>query len=235
MARILIVLMALILSFMLLTSCEKIERAVGGKGESRVSWNDPAGDATEKTFIAPRKAYKTKLPAVDVITATATGKDGHIVITTRIAGTFPEFFDFTDPGGRKHGGLLAEYFIDVDNNLETGATPSEHKKSGYDVGIRIMLGYITEKTKVAGSGNVKTNEIISNYATFAPKAMNKSLSTLSWIKTDERTTLGEDIVKIRIPYGWFGLKSGDTVRICYKEGYQRTGLGYSGDKLLKLK
>jgi hypothetical protein len=100
-----------------------------------------------------------------------------------------------------------------------------------------MLGYKTNKGKVAGGGNVNTNttQIISNYATFSPRVMNRDFKIAAWLKTDERTTLGKDSVKISIPYGWFGLESGDTIRLCFKEGYQSTVLGFSEDRTLKLK
>jgi hypothetical protein len=221
---------------MLLISCDWIGDWIGG-GDRSASWNDPAGDVRKRTFIAPKGAYKVELPALDIVEAKATGKDGHIVLTTKIAGTFSEFFDFTDPGGLKHGGFLAEYFIDTDNDPATGAMPSEHQRGGYDVGVRVMLGYQTNKGRLAGGGNVNTNtnEIISNYATFSPRAMNKDLKTSTWLVTDDRTNLGTDSVEIRIPYEWFGLKPGDTVRLCFKEGYQSTVLGFSEDMTLKLR
>jgi hypothetical protein len=228
MARILIVLM---LPVMFLISCDWIG------GDSAVSWEDPAGDVRKRTFIAPKGAYKVKLPALDIVGAKAGANKGHVVLTTEVSGNLSDFFDYTDPGGLKHGGFLAEYFIDVDNNPDTGVTPTDHQRGGYDVGIRVMLGYKTNKGKVAGGGNVNTNsvQIISNYATFSPRAMNKDFKISAWLGTDKRTTLGKDSVEISIPYAWFGLESGDTVRLCFKEGYQSTALSFSEDRTLKLK
>ena len=217
-------------------------------GEKSVTWDDPAGD------VQPSRGAPTR-PVLDIVNLRAEGRDGFIHLTAKIKGNFKDFFDWADAKSNKWGGVLVEYYLDTDNNKQTGGSPMWAEKAtrplgGYEFKAGVALGYRFKEKKSgqesAAGGKIgldtTKHEILGPSVTYTlgklkpegaadpirrdPKDPTKTFAQLS--------TMGTDSVEIRIPYSLLGIKEGDIVRICFDEVGQgpNSAEGFSEDKQL---
>ena len=219
------------------------EARVDGKG---FVWNDPVDDVGK---IANVPGW----PRPDIIRVRAEEKDGFIHFEVRTTAPLKNFFDYVDPVGKKRGEVLVGSFIDADNNTATGAKPSSGDRErikGFEYEVKVLLGYeYADKEGRAVMTNV--GNIVFDAAKYEIK--NSSADYHLWrlleglrrehVRRDpsdsekkftEFIEMGTDTVRIKVPYGVLGVKSGGTVRVCFKDEMQGIGNDYSGDGLLKL-
>jgi hypothetical protein len=249
-------LIPLIVLSLFLSGCDKISGYVKGflGGEKSNAWEDPAGDAPDRNY--PRQdGTMMKIPALDIVKVAVEGKEGSLHADFKISSTFDKFFSYTDDAGRIHNMTMVELYIDVDNNASTGGIPLASKDSprpleGYDVYI-IATPSLQYKEKdgslsaISGNSFIDTNqqEMTGYYATYFIKQVptageSLELNTKTWHENKRKySSISSDTLSIRVPYEWFGLKAGDTIRLCYKEMGQGAGTGksFSEDKYLELK
>src|SRR3972149_2591401 len=79
-----------------------------------VQWTDPVGGA--------RKMGGTTQPPPDIRNVSVEGNGTDLVTPTRVAGSFDPYFRHVERDGRKRGGVLADFYVDTDNNGATGGT-----------------------------------------------------------------------------------------------------------------
>jgi hypothetical protein len=216
------------------------------------TWEDAAGDV--KPF-----SNKPNLPRLDLVGASAVsrGSDLVLMVTTK-AGRLKDFLGYADAMGNKGGEVIAEFFLDTDNDAATGDSPSWSEEAsrplkGYDYQATVLLGfkYRNKESGATGSlfgnasANVVTNEVLGDFATYNLKRM-KAGSGTEFVKRDpndsskkfeELCRLDGDTVEIRIPQSLIGVKPGGTVRLCFKESAEgaASGKGFSEDRLLSVK
>jgi hypothetical protein len=171
-----------------------------------------------------------------------------------VSDSFEDLYSQVDKDGKVHTMSMVELYIDTDNSKGTGGPPpvsgdATRPLEGYDVYISAMpslkykRGDGTEGT-VSGDTFIDTNkqEMTGIQATFFVRQVPATdtaleFDTKPWHANKKRySSIKGDSLEIRLPYEWFGLKAGDTVRLCFREMGQgaATGKSISEDKLLKL-
>jgi|GEM_PF-2842541 len=246
-ASFIILVMIMILS-LFLVSCN-FKKA----GEDTNTWEDPKGDAPDKTYPLSDGTVQS-LKALDIVRVKAEGKDGAIHVVFTLNDSFDDFYSQVDKSGKIHTSSMAEVYIDTDNSTGTGGAPpvsggASRPLKGYDVYVSAMpsLKYKNKNgTEGAVSGDTfidtKNQEMTGYGATyFIKKVPTKDnaleFDTKLWHANKSKYSSAKgDTFDMRIPYAWLGLKPGDTVRICYREMGQNpaSGISISDDKLLRL-
>ncbi|MBI5633994.1 MAG: hypothetical protein HZA15_11010 [Nitrospirae bacterium] len=211
-----------------------------------ISWDDPAGDAADVSNVPG-------WPRPDIIKVRAEGKEGFIHFEVRTASPLTNFFDYIDPVGKKRGEVLVSFLVDTDNNTATGARPlsgDRNRTTGFEYEIKVLLGYeyVDRESGAAmfNTGNIVFDaakyDIKSNVADYHIWRLLEGLRrenvrrdpSDSEKKFREFVDMGSDSIRIRVPYSILGLKSGDKIRVCFKDELQGVGDDYSGEAVLKL-
>lgn len=220
------------------------------RGPTRVAWDDPAGDV-KPLANAPDQ------PRFDIIRVEAWGSDGALRLLVRLNESLDRFFDYTSPDGKKGGGVVAQFFIDADNNPQTGGHPRWAKDAdrplrGYEYEVSLQLGYRYRQDAAEGTVFGGAFVYIANVTDLQPAArfwpfrlrQGSDSHDLASLKlppdasevAQKATTMSNDTIEAAIPYEWLGFKAGDTLRLCFKEPDQgaASGKSFSDDKVLKL-
>jgi hypothetical protein len=228
---------------LLLASC-------GKGGESRVAWDDAAGDVKPYTS-APLQ------PRLDIVRVEVEGRDDTLRLRVRLRDSLDDFFGYTRPDGKKSGAVAAQFFIDTDDNPQTGGFPMFAKESlrplrGYEFQVSLQLGYRYRNGAATGTGtgdvavDTKRYTHVQPVAVFAVGKLKQGSAEYDFqglnLPRDSRETAFKstswkgDTLEAAVPYAWLGLKAGKTIRLCFKEVAQGPGAakGYSEDKRLRL-
>jgi len=212
-----------------------------------VQWTDPVGDA--------RKMSGTTQPQLDITNVSVEGNGTELVITIRVAGSFDPYFRHVERDGRKRGGVLADFYVDTDNNGATGGTSmfagdAPRPFGGYDYSLSVLLGYT-----VPGPGGKPmpyTGDVVIAKEDAARAQPAASVSRTKFRQggslpepgsriprgedeaVDKSISLSGNTFSVKIPYAWFGLTPGSVMRLCYDD--QPPFLkGLSEDRILKVR
>jgi len=214
-------------------------------------WEDEAGDV-------PRFSNRPNWVRPDAVAMYAAAGDGflHLAVELR-EGLIAELAAQSDEKGMKEGAQLAEFFLDADNNPETG----EHdffvkERVGFEYQVSVLFGFLLHKRnsgasyRIHGSVAMSVEDITDIVPVAACNVYRlddgnyheslaftwKGSKTWSEDPLDELATISGDIVEVRIPYTFLGLKEGDAVRIAAKEPPQGFGEeAYLGEAELRLR
>jgi hypothetical protein len=229
---------------LLLASCGKL-------GESRVEWEDAAGD------VKPSSNYPLQ-PRLDIVRVEATSAEGLLWLRVRMKDSLEDYFGYVRPDGKKSGAVAAQFFIDADANERTGGFPRGANESlrplrGYEFQVSLQLGYRYRDGPATASGFGDVLVDTKRYTDLEPLAVfwiaklrqgtaEYDFQGLTLPKTSRETVFRNtswkgDTLDAAVPYEWLGLKAGDTIRLCYKEVAQGPGAarGFSADRRLRLR
>lgn len=204
-----------------------------------ISWVDPSGDIINDVSGRPR---------ADIVGVKAEGRDGLLSISAKMTKDVAEFFSYAGPGGERQGASIVEYYLDVDNNADTGGTglfrgEANRPVKGYEFKIAVFAGFFVRDGVSVGEirGDVEIdpakNPIIGNVVSYKIwTAQNGELAAVSSsVWSYEALTKSEgDSVEVSVPYELLGVKPGGVVRLSFNELGQKPGEGFSEDKLFNL-
>lgn len=236
---------ALAFAAIVMGGCER-----GPAGPARVTWDDPAGDVKPYSDLPDQ-------PRPDVVQVEASGSNGSLRLRVRLKDGLDRYFGYTRPDGKKTGGVAAQFFIDSDNNAETGGIPmhageAERPLRGYEYELSVRLGYRYNqggaRTYAYGDVFVDASKVtdLQPGVIFGVAKLRQGSDSYDFeslrlpADSDEvaqkASTWKADTIEIAVPYQWLGLKAGTTIRLCFKETAQAplSGQGFSEDKLLRL-
>jgi len=222
-----------------------------GSGTSGVHWDDPAGDV--KPFSnAPDR------PRLDIVRVEAEGREGALRLRVKMKDDLGKFLGYTDAGGNKYGSVVAGFFIDTDNNPDTGGHPMFHENSkrplrGYEYQVSLQAGYRYKQGQATGTG---TGDIVIDTAKYSDvepivsfflNRLKQGSSAYDFEATrklpanarelaQKATAIRGEWVETAVPYEWLGLKAGETIRLCFREPAATSfkGEDMSEDRTLKL-
>lgn len=219
----------------LFTACQKDTRP------RDAAWTDPPNDILpfpgEPGWVQP-----------DVISARASARKGHIQLGVEMPFSIKDYYGQLSEKGYRRGQLLAAFYIDSDNNIETGHHPLNRPElRGFEYVVRLSLGFWAKSKE---TGLVRTGRV-----TFDPKTfVYKRIPTVELLRLhadyleplrpgihigvksfDDLTTISGGHMEVRIPYKMFELKSGDAIRIILHEAAAGpAAAAYSDDKVIAL-
>jgi len=194
---------------------------------------------------------------LDLTEVQARTQDAELVVRFTFARTIADHFAFAGFRGEHTAGVPAQLFLDVDGDSSTGIEPPWASESewaselrGYEVELDVIMSY-TYVDKVSGAdgstggdGIVDENAVdITGYFAdywFMDKTPNMSLGPqdpdagFGRPETRDLTFINGDVIEIHVPLGWLALKSGDVLRMMYREPDQgaASGVGYSRNQRL---
>ena len=216
-----------------------------------VTWDDPAGDVKPPSNIPD-------LPTLDIVRVQARSGDGALHLTVRLKESLEKFFRYTYPDGKKGGGTIAQFFLDADNNADTGGHPGWAREAsrplkGYEFEVILHLGYRFGGDKgFTGSAtgdtliDPKAHKVVEAISSFGIAKIKQGSDSYDFsgfkLPADSREKMPRltrwkgDTVELSVPYDWLGLKPGGTIRLCFKERGEgaASGKGFSDDRTLKL-
>jgi hypothetical protein len=230
--------------------------ACGPGGGGGASWDDPAGDV--KPFAnVPDK------PRIDIVRVEANSGEGVLRLRIRAAKSYDEFFAYSDAQGKKSGAVAAEFFIDADDNAETGGHPTWAREAsrplrGYEYQVSIYLGWSYRDGNSTGrmtgdmSIDPKGYAEVAPLMTFGYARIKQGSDSYDFSASNKKpfgavreeaqhavkaTKWKGDTLEAAVPYEWLGLKPGQTIRLCFKEVAEggASGKGFSEDRKLKLR
>ncbi|WLE96346.1 MAG: hypothetical protein QTN59_16900 [Candidatus Electrothrix communis] len=173
-------------------------------------WRDPIGD--------------THNPFLDIKEVSAKGDQGGLLLTITMTRPLSAYFLAVKAGDFDP---LISFYLDTDTNRATGGTPfrQQQERDGYDLNVQVQLVAQQEGNArgVSGGAEVSLYQIDGNER--------RSFGTLD----KKAVTVSGDTVTVRLPYSRLETKSGNTVRICYREAAQEQGGRLAKDKLVPLK
>lgn len=228
------------LPFLLLTlifaACKKIEGARG------VEWPDPPGDVASSGIPGWTRA--------DILHVKALAKDSFLDLAIRTREPIRTYFSQHLPDGTKQGQLLAAFYIDTDDDPETGGAPSHAaSRAGYDYRVWVTLGFRVKdvRTRIERSGTARFNPKRSEYkpqpeysvSLLMPDGTSRMADTGPIVPGErpaELTTSKEDVLTVRIPYRVLKVERGGMIRLCWAEsGAGFTPSAFSQDLKLGLR
>jgi hypothetical protein len=216
-----------------------------------VSWDDPAGDTTEIEGLL-------RYP-VDLLSVRAESGGDELRVYFETDHTAAQHFAFPGVDGRRTGGAPAELYLDLDDDPATGEEPfwaseSEYAADlvGYEADVVVMLGFDViskgDGSSASFGGDVIVDaaeyEIQSHWVDYWLDALELDAdgspvgvpALYGGLTTREFATWQEHTIELRIPYAWLGVRSGDVIRLMYREQDQgpASGAGYSSNRRLTL-
>ena len=200
------------------------------------------------------------LPLLDLAWVRARSDGTHVILTAGATSDLGAYLDYVDPDeSYQRGGILAEYWLDTDDDPSTGGTSfwgddADRTIDGYDYSADVLLGFLYDAADgtmkgmaAAGSTTLDPREvtITGHHATFHVFKRAEEGSGSEFVSRDpdsamtnwdDLAELDGEMVTIRIPYDRIGVASGDRIRICYREVAQGglNGAGFSSDRTLIL-
>lgn len=231
-------------------SRDEVEESADSAPSERVSWEDPAGDVV-------RYSNAPDLPRLDLVAAAAWSEYDTLHIELEVADSLDDHFAYVDEEGMKHAGVLAEIYLDTDDDASTGGHPTYAREadrplSGYEFVLSVQLGYdVGYLEESEGSGSVAADvlvdtarmEVTGSFATFQGRKLAQGsdgwdfdFAMPDWEAARGQTELGGQSVALRVPYEWLGVEPGQVVRLCFKEVAEggASGRGFSADRWLRL-
>lgn len=216
----------------------------------RVSWQDPAGDVA-------RFDNKPDQPRLDLVAVEAWTEDDALHVSLKVAESLDDHFAYVDEEGKKYAGVLAELYLDTDDDRGTGGEPNWAREAdralgGYEFVLSVQLGYDVSYLGDGGAtGSMAADVVVDTermvvmdtFATYQGRKLQQGSDSSDfdvempdWQKAKELTELGSQSVALRVPYDWLGIEPGQIVRLCFKETAQgaASGKGFSPDRWLRL-
>ncbi len=218
-----------------LGACEKDERT------REAAWTDPANDIVsfpnEPTWVQP-----------DIIRAAAHGKEGFLELSVEMPFSIKDYYLQLTEEGHRRGQLMATFYIDTDNNTQSGHAPLQlPSRGGYEFSVPMSLGFWSKSKE---SGIVRTGRITFDTRTsiykrvpsFELKKLHEDYeenirpSIHVGVKSFDTLTAAQGgRMTVRVPYSMLGVKAGDAVRLCFHEAAAGHGASsYSEDKVIAL-
>ncbi len=173
-------------------------------------WHDPIGDVMK--YGVGRW--------LDISEVTATGKDDNLILEIKIKHPFAAFYN----AGRQDQpiGKLVSFYLDADLDRATGGEiiPGSGR-GGYETGLDVILEALPED---------KDAQVV--HVSIVGLGGNRVYSRGRL--TADQVTLSKNTLQVSIPYTLAGVKSGDLLRLCYRELAQEFGEGIAKDKIIQL-
>ena len=125
------------------------------------------------------------------------------------------------------GYILAEVYLDVDNKESTGkALGMDSSRKGFDLGIEINSGlkFNAGGAEISQYGSIESipehhevTDVLTTYDVNSRSSVGRKIKSgyTSGGSNEARTTIQRHKLIVKVPYDQVGLKSGDTVRMCF--------------------
>jgi len=231
-------------------SADEVEESADSAPSERVSWEDPAGDVV-------RYSNAPDLPRLDLVAVEAWSEYDRLHLELEVADSLDDHFAYVDEEGMIRGGVLAEIYLDTDDDASTGGEPSwareaDRPLSGYEFVLSVELGFdVSYFDESEGSGSVAADvlvdtarmEVTDTFATFQGRRLAQGsdgwdfdFEMPDWEAARQQTELGSRSVTLAVPYAWLRLEAGQVVRLCFKEVAEggASGRGFSADRWLRV-
>jgi hypothetical protein len=215
------------------SGCKKDERPRAAQ------WQDPANDVlpfpNESGWVQP-----------DIVAAQASSAEGVLTLSLDMPFSIKDYYlQLTDQGYRR-GQLLATFYIDADNNSQTGQHPLQRpERPGYEYSVPLSLGFWAKSkdTGLERSGQVTFDPrtfVYKRVPTFEVYKLHPDYreSVLPGVHVgvksyDSLTLATGNRMEIRIPAKLLGIERGTQIRVCFHEASAGPGPeAYSEDKTL---
>lgn len=195
-----------------------------------VRWMDEVGNSI-------KFADNPELVSPDIIAVDASSRDGNLMVVYRFApGNLEKLFAQKGGDPPLHfGASVSELYLDLDDDAATGAKVGQGEdEQGYELKLSVMTGF-GFVDPASGEGNAMFGDAgIPDRMTELKADASRTTWVLdptveergSWgsLESGKRdgegrrlTILGKDMVVVYVPYGWFGMKSGDVVRVAFTD------------------
>ncbi|MFH2201556.1 MAG: hypothetical protein ABIJ96_00425 [Elusimicrobiota bacterium] len=204
-------------------------------------WTDPANDIMafpgEPTWVQP-----------DIVRAAARGGEEQLQLEVEMPFSIKDYYLQLSEKGMRRGQLLATFYIDTDNNAQSGFAPLQFPaRAGFEYSVMLTLGFWTKskETGLERAGRVTFDPRTSIYKRIPSFEVNKLHGDylepvrpnihLGFNSFDTLTATEGGRMTVRIPYKLLDLKKGDAVRLCFQEasaGHQAAS--FSADKVIAL-